>query len=561
MRFILPIFLAVFTSFTSFAATDSLIIKGRILNLSGRLYRQAPSITFSRNNIFQPQSELSKQAPLEADGSFRVSLPLLYKQEEIYLDYSGKAFTTFLGSPGTVEITFNGDSLATKNKLFYFAGANAQANNLFFEYLKNESLLFKNNPSLGSKFYDTFWQRDLTSALSWAGLRSDLRISALTATTRRNVPSPTLESWVRSLAEDERLQNMYEYVLSNEIPLGMGTLLDRLDRLDSVPLTAQKVTFARRFGTYADRKMQSVNFQNPAKNRSLPAKLMATLILDNVSSMNTEEREKVSQISVNGIGSRTDLDFLSKMYSKNELVLNLLFDYERAMRPINEDLALSKTADFLKGRYLANNFYKFTPSQVVFLNQHIQSRMMVPEFKSSLDELVRLEVRDSAEVKKLVSFKDITTSPKEISPGYSFSASNDDGVNWLNIVLSKFIGKTVYLIKWSMDDESSRELLEFIPAMRSQLPDNVEFVYVHSTFSDEITASKDLWKQYIFHHHLQGTHLMIDNSQTMDLLYKLNPMDAATFAIIKPNGKFYAKTAPSPGDTQKAIDAILQAAK
>ena len=105
-------------SFNSFASTDSLIVKGRILNLTGRLYRQAPSISFSRNNILQPQSEITKRAELQVDGSFRVALPILFPNEEIYLDYSGKAGSTFLGSKGAIEITFDGDSLLKAKKLF-----------------------------------------------------------------------------------------------------------------------------------------------------------------------------------------------------------------------------------------------------------------------------------------------------------------------------------------------------------------------------------------------------------------------------------------------------------
>ncbi len=558
MRFVLPLFLAIVFSSAANAATDSLIVKGRITNLNGRLYRQAPVITFSRNNIFRPQSELSKQASLEADGSFRVSLPMLYQQEEIYLDYSGLAFTTFLGSPGTVEITFNGDSLKTSKKLFYFAGANAEANNKYHEFQTNENLLFKSNPNLGAKFYDSFWQKQPADALSSSRARADLRLSALSAIASRNIPNPTLNTWVNALAEDERLQNMFEYVLSNDTE--PGKLLDSLKRLARSPLTVQRVTMANRFATYADRKIDEINFQNPSKTRSLPAKLMAALISSNVPNMSADERNKVNAIRDNGIANRSDLDFLSKMYAKNEIVLNLLFDYERAVRTYGE-IFDSTSVDFLKARYLTKNFYKFTPDQIVKLNTHMQARIGEPHFRASLDELVKLEIKDSIEIKKLVAHKDIVTAPKELIPGYWFSASNDDGVNWLNGVLNKYIGKTIYLIKWNIEDEKSRELLEYMPLLRAQLPGNVEFVYLHSTFSDEIDTSKDLWKQYVYRHRLQGVHLALNSGQTMDLLFKLNPMDAATFAIIRPNGKFYAKNAPTPADNQKLIDAILQAGK
>ena len=556
MRFIICLLLAVTLSSVSIAATDSLIIKGRILNLSGRLYRQAPTITFSRNNIFQPQSELSKQVGLEADGSFRTSLPLIYGQEEIYLDYSGLAFTTFLGSPGTVEITFDGDSLKTAKRLFYFSGVNATANNLYYDYLNNENLLFKNNPALGAKFYDTFWEKDISGALKATRARSDLRKAALATTLSKNVPDAAMDFWIKSLADDENLQNMFEFALNNEIPL--ATLMDSLGRLSKSPLTSQRVTMASRFSTYAERKADELNFQNPAKTRSLPAKLMATLILNNVSNMSPEDRDRVIQVRENGVAARGDLDFLSKMYAKNELTLNLLFDYERSVRTYSE--IFEKTAvDFLRAHYLAKNFYKFNAKQVVLLNSHLQTQINTPEFRESLNELVKLEVKDSAEVNKLIAYKDIVTAPREIMQGYWFAASNDNGVSWLNGVLNKYVGKTIYLIKWNMADEKSRDLLNFIPTLRAQLPDNVEFLFLHSTFSDELDASKDLWKKYVYQHRLQGVHMMLNSNQTMDLLFKLNPMDAGTFSIIRPNGKFFAKNAPSPADGPKVIEAILQA--
>jgi hypothetical protein len=558
MRFILSAFLAGIISSAAVAATDSLIVKGRILNLSGRLYRQAPNITFSRNNIFQPQSELTRQVALEADGTFRTSLPMLYKQEEVYLDYGGLAFTTFLASPGTVEITFNGDSLKTTGKLFYFSGVNAAANNLYREYLVTEDKLFKANPALGAKFYDTYWQKDISNAMNQASRRSELRISALRELSDKNVADPVLNFWVRSLADDERLQNIFEYVLSNDLPI--GALLDSLNRLSKVPLTAQRVTWANRFGAFADRKVGELNFQNPSKTKSLPAKVMATLIRNNVAKMSPEELNRIDQIIVNGAAARTDIDFMTKMYARNEPVLNLLFDYERSIRTYSE--VFEKTAlDFLRARYLVRNFYKFSPAQLVLLNDHVQNRIAAPQFRESLKELVAMEVKDSSDVKKLIAYRGIETLPKEVLPGYWFCASNDRGTAWLNKVLEKYVGKTVYLIKWNLEDEKSREMLDYIPMLRAQLSDQVEFVYVHSTFSEEDLDSKDLVKQYILRHQLKGVHLSLNSYQTMDLLFKLNPMDAGTFMILRPNGKFYTKTAPSPADTPKAVEAILQAGR
>jgi hypothetical protein len=68
-------------------------------------------------------------------------------------------------------------------------------------------------------------------------------------------------------------------------------------------------------------------------------------------------------------------------------------------------------------------------------------------------------------------------------------------------------------------------------------------------------------KQYIIRHKLKGTHLLLNSSQMMDLLFRLNPLDAATFSIIRPNGKFALKNAPAPSATEKTATTILEADK
>jgi hypothetical protein len=540
------------------ASTDSLIIKGRILNLSGRLYRQASFINFSRNNILQPQSELSKQAPLEADGSFRVSLPMLFPQEEIYLDYGGRAFTTFLGSPGTVEITFNGDSLDTAGKLFYFAGANADANNQYQQYMKEENTRLNASKALGKDFFKTFWESSANGAKSLAEQRTALRIASAQSATQNNVPSPALLQWVKANAEEEQLQILYEHALSNLYEVS-SALKDSLDRLAKPPLTAQRVIWANRFGDYADILVQQKKFNNPNRTNSLPVRLMATLIKTYSKNLTSEERQRLEQVTLNGIAEKTELDFLNKLFAKNEAVLNLLFNYERESRIYN-DLFDSTATEYLNTRYLSKNLYKYTYKQQLQLSQHIQSRNFIPQFKQSLDEVVMLEVKDSIDIRKLVSFKDVRTTPTEVLPGYYLTASNDRGNSWVNQIIDGFKGNAIYLSKWSMEDAKSRDELAFIPMLQSRLPENIKFVYVHLP-GEEYGFSDELLRQYVIRHRLKGIHLFLNENQVMDVLFRLNPLDAATFALIKPNGKFAMRNAPSPSELDKTVKAILEANK
>ncbi|CAG4994238.1 hypothetical protein DYBT9275_01350 [Dyadobacter sp. CECT 9275] len=555
IAFILAIFLI---PLSSYSQTDSLIIKGQILNLNGRLYRQASVVTFSRNNILQPQSELSKQAPLQPDGTFRVSLPIFYQQEEFYLDYGGKAFTTFLGSPGEIQITFDGDSLATAKRLFYFSGVNADANNQYYSYLESENKSFTSNKTLGVDFYKTFWDNSPDEALRAAEQRAQLRKSALTQVSAKAILSPALKTWVSSLAEDEKQQNIYEYVLANRLELGTK-IADSIQRLNNPPLTAQRATWLARFGSYADAKVEDKKSLSPGRNNSLPVKTMADLFLNNTPNLTEAEREKLTDLKKNGAGEKSDVDFMSRLFGRNEPVLNLLFDFERESR-VYRELFDSTALDFLNARYLSNNFYKFSYNQQIALNKHIQTRLKFPQLKKSLAELVSLEVKDSSDIRKFVSFKDVRSYPVEVIPGYWISASNDRGNTWLNDVLQKYIGKTLYLVKWNLEDAKSREDLEYMAGIRAQLPPSVEIIYLHLQDEQEL-ISTDLARQYIVRHNLKGIHMFLNSNQVMDLIFRLNPSEPATYAIIKPNGKFHSKNAPAPNAPEKLIPAILNAEK
>jgi hypothetical protein len=558
MRFIIAAFLIITTLDHAFAVTDSLIIKGRIQNLNGRLYRQAPFITFSRNNILQPQSELSKQAPLEADGSFRVSLPMLFPQEEIYLDYGGKAFTTFLGSPGIVEVTFNGDSIGKAKKLFYFAGVNADANNQYPLYLAAESQRLNSSRTLGLDFFKAFWEKSPSDARFMSEQRAELRLGSVQAATQQTVASPVLYQWIKSVTDEERLQILYEHALANQY-MPAKYLVDSLNRLDKAPLTGQRVIWANRFGNYADIMVESKKIDNPSRTNSLPVKLMATLIRDNAARLSAEERQHLNDIIANGVSEKAELDFMNKLFARNETVMNLLFNYERESR-IYSDLYDSTATEFLKVRYLAKNFYKYTYKHQELLSRHIQSRTGIPQFKQSLDEIVKLELKDSSDIRKLVEFRNIKTDPTEALPGYYLAASNDRGNSWFNRILDGLKGKTIYLVKWNIDDAKSREELDFIPALQARLPEDIVFLYIHLS-ADEYPVSDALIRQYMVRHRLKGIHMSVDDTQMMDLLFKLNPLDAATFSIIRPNGKFASKNAPAPSAMEKTAQAIIEASR
>ena len=166
-------------------------------------------------------------------------------------------------------------------------------------------------------------------------------------------------------------------------------------------------------------------------------------------------------------------------------------------------------------------------------------------------------MKDSANIRKLVDIKNVRTAPVEALPGYYLTASNDRGTSWFNGIVDGLKGKTIYIVKWNIEDVKSREELDFIPALQARLPDGVVFLFVHLS-TDDYMISDALLRQYIVRHRLKGIHMSLNDNQAMDLLFRLNPLDYATFSIIRPNGKFATKNSPPPSDTEKTAKALIE---
>lgn len=179
-------------------------------------------------------------------------------------------------------------------------------------------------------------------------------------------------------------------------------------------------------------------------------------------------------------------------------------------------------------------------------------------FQQSLDEIVGIEVKDSVDINKIISFKDVRANPTEVLPGYFITASNERGNTWFNRILDLYKGKTVYLTKWNFEDERSREEMEFMAVLQNQVPEDVVFLYVHILTDDAIIDS-ELVKQYMVRQRLKGTHMFVSTEQAMDLLFRLNPIEPATFAIIQRNGKFFDKNAPGPSGLRRTAQSIWDA--
>jgi hypothetical protein len=554
--FILISCLSLATFGTSNAQSDSVIISGRILNLTPALYRQAPVITFTRNNILQPQSELARQTPLQADGSFRVAIPLIYALEEVYLDYAGKVYSTFLAAPGTVQVSFDADSMFVAKKLFYFAGVNADANNQYNQYLAEEARLLKDNKKLGESFFGYFWQLNPSEARKTLERRTNLRASALLPLAQRGGVDPVLRTWVKAVLQEEQLTLLYEYALMNDISVERDAV-DSLKRIIKAPMTFQKVQLLTRLGDYSDRVAERKAYFAPTQSKSMQVSKMATLIKEYVNPLSVEENQQLAAVINEGAASTRELDFLNSLYRRNRRTMDLLTMIENRERTYTEEF--DKTiADLLNARYLVQHFYELELDEQKLLYNYVRPKIDQPVYGRSLDELYQLEVKDSTYIRLINGNKDLSASPTEVLSGIWLSQSNGNGKDWFKKIQELYKGKTLYVIKWNLLDPASRNELLYAPALRAQLPTDVEFLYVHIP-NMEMTNKPTLWKQYIVRNKIKGVHMFLDETQAVQLLFKLNPMVIPSFGITKPNGRYFTRSAPAPSNGQDAAQAILRA--
>ena len=536
---------------SALAQPDSVVISGRVVNLTARLYREAPAITFTRNNILQPQSELTRQAPLQADGSFSVTLPLIYPQEEVYLDYGGKVYTTFLAAPGTLQLTFDADSLYKAKRLFYYAGVNAEANNQYIQYLTEEGRLMKENKRYGEAFFETFWDLDTDDAHRVLQRRADLRMSALLPLSQRGGVPSALRQWVEAIVSEEQLSALYEHALATNTEVNKATE-DSLRRLASGLMTFQRVQWVTRFGDYADRVLEKRAYQNPTRSKSLRVETMAELIKRYIKPLSAEETARLNDMIQQGSATSGGLDFMNTLYARDRRTMDLVTMIEKKNRAYADEFGQTAT-DLLNARLLTQRFYQLALSEEALLYDYVKNKIEVPAIRQSMDELYQLEVKDSLYIKLIVDRTDLSDTPTEVLSGIWLAQSRDNAKQWLKNIEKIYEGKTLYVMKWNLFDDQSRNEILYAPALRAQLPADVEFLYIHLPDPD-MANSTELWKKFIVRNKLKGVHMFVNDSMAM-----LMPRLYSNYGIIAPNGKYYTRNVYGPGDGQKTAEAILEA--
>ncbi len=517
---------------SSYAQTDTLTVRGKVENLSVRLYRQAPEITVARVNILQANREIVRAAQLQPDGSFEIKMPLVYPLEECYLTYANVVMP-FLGEKGTVKVTLNGDSLALSDVPLRFEGVHAATNNRHAHFYAAFNKWLKANPEKPLKAANAllFWgkyesehQRKLDFYRSYAKGKDAL-----------------LDQWVTSSLNEAAKAQLYTFLTQQQqtLPLALSAAAE----LD----TNRFFTFAK-----ADSYRQFTNYALATTpnlpESSLPVNTLARLILQYVPNISPADSLKLAGYAQGETAKMRDLKWLSNLFNRKEDTLRMIAAYELFTRKFGAAHS-AKELDYLKAAFYAENINNFSLKNLKLWYNHLRPSIKNVYYGRSLDELHHVESLDSAVIRTAESKIETATvdAPLEVMPGIwlanTLSYSNE-AILWSQLK-RKFKGKIVYFIFWT-NDEWGRRALASANALRAILPPNsVEFVYVA-----EHKTNDDVWREAAIKSRSRGLHLKLDESQNDYFVAEWAVTQVPYAVLMDANGKYIRRDAPLPADRE-----------
>lgn len=528
--------------FTGLAQTkpDSVHISGQILNLTGRLFREAPAVSFSRNNILAPQTEMVRNAPIQADGSFKIALPLIFEKEEVYLDYGGKVFTTFLASPGKVEIVFNADSIFKTERLFYFSGVNADANNRYTMFLAEENKILKENKRHGEDFQKHFWAAATPSAARrLIEERVRLRRSALDKASQNMVPSQELSDWVTAFTLDEQSAYMLGYTLMLNDDAETATL-EEMAGIVRNPLTLQRIEWMTAIKNYVNREIERANVNG--KQKTLKVNKMSELVAKFVSPLSEEERRMLYRMANSEGGSRDDINKLTKIYERGPGILRLITNYETRKQAFTGDFK-PVTEEFVNAMFFTDNIDLFLPQEKIQVYEHISQDIKNPVIMKSLAELYQFSIKDTAELQRVLEMKLLDPAPTEVMRDIWMAETSENGGQWFEKIKLQLPERPLYVSLWQLGDVISMDEMRFANGLRDNSPEEVRFIYIHIAETDN-KRQRDLWKQYIVSNNIKGIHIYMNMTQAFQLASLVNAYDIPSYLMFRGNGRQQRNTPP-----------------
>lgn len=530
---------------------DSVIITGRIQNLSARLYRESPTVLVSRNNILQASRELVRPAPLNVDGTFRVALPLIYPQEEMYFNY-GRISTAFLAAPGTLSIDLDADSLFTAAVPFRFGGVNAQVNSQFARYKAVEAAL-PNKPD-NTKLSEQVGEKSA----------SETYITVLTAYqtpfrqfAARQTTFPLVSRWVQSINRYNAAGFVYDKATfeGDRLPVSLNdSLRPANDRL----LTAARASAMNQFAQYATQRASVPEAGGSGNGLSVRA-LSSLLLRYGRNLTETEQARLRGYVDNDNTAKASDLRFFQSLVKRSSDTIQRLAAYENLIRRSRAEFN-DESVSYLTAYWLANALPTLTLNFAKLLYSYARPQVTDPQLAQSLDELYRLEVGDSTRVRAAVQKLQPATAKlinAEISPGVFITRdATGDGSALLDQLVATNRGKVIYLLLTSVADEAGRQAALDAQRLRSTYRSR-DFALVYLPV---LSTDPTSWAEFSTKNNLAGDHLLLTEEQLSEVAQRLRPQGEVSATVINRVGKIVKRNAPLPGafeEVRKVVEKSL----
>lgn len=550
MRFFTTLLYTLVLSSTGFAQVDSVVVSGRIRNLSARLYREAPTVLIGRNNILQASRELIKPAPLNVDGTFRVSIPLIYTQEELYFNY-GRISTAFLAAPGTLTIDLNADSLFTVAVPFRFGGVNAQVNQQYARYKAFEAS-YPDKPDAKKLSNDISGAVTNTSFV----LLNQAFQKTFRAFAAKEKPYPLLARWIEADNRYAAASFLYDRLIVGEDLRQPTALSDSISLANDMILTASRTQAMNRFATFANRQIVSKASQQA--QRGLAVNKLSGLILRYGKNLTDTEKARLQEFAETNVARNADLRFLTDLVRRNNEVIQSLVNYEFLIQESRKQYDDDRR-EYMTAFWLVNSFPILTLSQDKLLYGYARPQLINRQLGESLDELYRLEVKDSVVMTQALATLDKSgeaTTELEVASGVFVTrdkSGRTTGSALFDNVINANRGKVVYVLFTSNESEAGRQASLDAQRLRNTYDArDLTIVYLPMLTSDE----QPVWVEAAARDKLVGDHLLLSSSQLDDIAGRLRYDDLPSATIINRTGKIIKRNAPLPADLDEARKAI-----
>lgn len=538
------LFTTILSPFSGQAQTDSVIVTGRIRNLSARMYREASTVLISRNNVLQANRELVRPAPLSVDGTFRVAMPLIYPQEEMYFNY-GRISTAFLAAPGTLTLDLNADSLFSMAVPFKFGGVNAQVNQQFARYKAFEAA-YPDKPD-GKKLTELIANSNNVDA--FRSLSAAYQAPFRQFITKEQ-PFPLTARWIIGNDTYNAAAFLYDKARyeNEKLPTSLD---DTLRPPNNILLTAARASAMNRFAAYATQRL--TNDAN-ARTNGITVRALALLLERYGKSLTDDERVRLRDYTQQNSARAADLRFFDELVKRSPDTLQRLVNYEtliqRSIRQYD-----STAVDYLAAYWLTTTLPGLTLNFARLLYDYARPQIKDTKLAASLDELYALEVKDSTRIRTAMQNlrKANKASALEISPGIFVTRNNSaSGSSLLDKVIDANRGKVIYLLLTSPGNEAGRQAALDAQRLRNNYsPRDFALVYVPISDSD-----KNLWPELATRYNLAGDHLLLTDDQLIDAISRFRANDDISAMVINPTGKIVKRNAPLPGAFEEATNII-----